>query len=223
MEDCNIIVMNLGLHYSPRGKMYGKSFQPLIGDMFAALTYLTNFTSSRDDRVAIWRSALPQHFDTSDGNYDEGELAKVKDKKCVHVKDPNSKQPYNKLYDEAFSRMCSRESRPEIDGLHLDCGSIRESCRVNVTSLDYYTVYSYWLRNNLTEDVEAFHKRHNNATMTGEIFRWNIYDLFDVPTFHSEVCKLFSTHKKFMLITDNISNVAIEHRLYAFLFCSSTV
>ena len=217
--------MNLGLHYSPDGEMYGDNFQPLMKDMSAALAYLTNFTSSRDDRIAIWRSALPQHFDTSDGNYNNKELARLKVKKCVHLKDSNSKQPYNRLYDEVFSQICSRGLMHNVDRLHLDCAGFWESCTVNVTSVDYYTVYNYWLRNNLTEDVEAFHERHDNTTIVGEILRWNIYDLFDVPTFHSEVCKLVKIKSTLirMLADSGHLNLLIEHGLLAFLFCSFTV
>lgn len=185
MEDCNIVIMNLGLHYDTRGHMYHSSYQPLIADMYAALTYLTNFTSLKRDRIALWRSALPQHFDTSDGNYDASELARSNSKACISVKDSKSKQVYNKAYEEAFSVMCNQGLPQEIDGVHLACGGIWHSCTANVTSLEYYTVYKYWLKNNLTGDIEAFNRRKDNDTVAGKIYRWNIYDLFDVATWHT--------------------------------------
>jgi hypothetical protein len=185
MEDCNIVIMNLGLHYDPRGEMLGKHYAPLIEDMYAAITYLTNLTNSKNNnsRIAIWRSALPQHFDTSDGNYNERELKQSKVKACVPVRDPKSKQPYNQKYDEAFSRMCNEGM---LDGIHLStCGGMWHTCTANLTSRDFYSVYSYWLRNNLTKEVEDFTRQHN-ATVVGKILRWNIYDLFDQYTLHSE-------------------------------------
>lgn len=186
MEDCNIVIMNLGLHYDSRGEMYGLNYQSLIEDTFAAFTYLANFTSQRDDRIGIWRSALPQHFDTSSGNYITKELDQVKNKTCVPLKDPKSKQPYNDKYEEAFSILCSKDLRIENNPMHLECNDIWQSCTVNVTSRDYYTVYSYWLRNNLTDDIEAFKRRNENEMTTGKIYRWNIFDLFNVPTWHAE-------------------------------------
>lgn len=179
MEDCNIVIMNLGLHYDPRGDMLGKHYAPLMQDMYAAITYLANFTSTEDDRIAIWRSALPQHFDTFDGNYDQKELRSSHVKSCVPVKDSTSKQPYNTKYEAAFSQLCN-------DGaVDIACDGLLHSCNVNLTSQDFYSVYSYWKRNNLTEDIEAF-LRMKNTTAIGEILHWNIYDLFDVSSWHSE-------------------------------------
>lgn len=55
MEDCNVIVMNLGLHYKPHGNHTGKiSRHNLMDDMKAAITYMANFTASKTNRIAVW-------------------------------------------------------------------------------------------------------------------------------------------------------------------------
>ena len=57
MEECDIVTLNLGLHYSSAGDMvsilYGKN--KFRDDFRAAITYLADFDASRSDRIAIWR------------------------------------------------------------------------------------------------------------------------------------------------------------------------
>jgi hypothetical protein len=42
---------------------------PLVDDLRATFTYLANFTSANENRVAVWRSALLQNFGTEDGHF----------------------------------------------------------------------------------------------------------------------------------------------------------
>ena len=179
--------MNLGLHYSPRGMMFGTNYQTLFDDMSAALTFLVTFTNATDDRIAIWRSDLPQHFQTSDGSYDEKEIESSINQTCVTAKDYNQPyQPYNKLYEEVFMSLCNSSPKLYNDNeqLQLECGNYWHSCIVNVTSHKYYTIYMYWLRNNMTNELESIHKRRDNRTV-GKILNWNIYDLFDEAAWHT--------------------------------------
>ena len=76
---CSIIVANLGLHYSVRSGELTQSFTnaTLGADLHAAISFLAGFASG-GDKIAIWRSALPQHFNTPDGHHEEG-------KKCSLV------------------------------------------------------------------------------------------------------------------------------------------
>ena len=70
MESCNVVVMNLGLYYMPDGEHIGKQTRhSLMDDLRAAITYLVNFTLVQKNRIAVWRSALPQHFNTADGHF----------------------------------------------------------------------------------------------------------------------------------------------------------
>mmetsp|Transcript_25055 Transcript_25055/g.52417 ORF Transcript_25055/g.52417 Transcript_25055/m.52417 type:complete len:346 (-) Transcript_25055:15-1052(-) len=61
MDDCNVVIMNLGLHYEPHTKdMRGTHwYEPkLVDDWRGAITYLVDFVSSQKDRKAVWRLVL---------------------------------------------------------------------------------------------------------------------------------------------------------------------
>lgn len=74
MDSCDVIIMNQALHYGiPAAK------DELLSDTMAAITYLANF-SAANDRLAIWRTSLPQHFDTPNGHFAKG-------RHCVAIKD----------------------------------------------------------------------------------------------------------------------------------------
>ena len=73
MEDCNILSLNLGLHYNARSKdMEATHYHAsqtdsgprpkLLDDFKAGITHLVDFISSKKNRVAVWRSTLPQHM-----------------------------------------------------------------------------------------------------------------------------------------------------------------
>lgn len=142
MESCNVIVMNgMGLHYDNSGDHIGRETRhPLKDDMRAAITYLANFTSAKENRISVWRGALPQHFDTADGNF-HGWKNLPKDHTCSPLKQNSSGskhngQIYNRVYDEVFESMCqgSGERQPS-------CYHLTHTCSVNVTETSYQTRY----------------------------------------------------------------------------------
>lgn len=55
MESCDVMIMNQGLHY-------GLDTEELYLDALAAITFLTNFSKSDENRVAIWREAVPRTY-----------------------------------------------------------------------------------------------------------------------------------------------------------------
>ena len=208
MEECNIVIMNLGLHYWSSGQNIGiGNKNRLIDDVRAAITYLSNFTASKENRIAIWRSALPQHFDTRDGHFHPQQKHLLKNKSCTAIKytvggsgKMQVQQEYNKVYDEAFSIMCNSQQQQQLNITMLEhsCGHLKHICTVNLTSMDFLTVYRFWVINNCTDSLGMFKMANNdglptnplvdtqNSTVTGTILRWNIFDLFDVPMWHTD-------------------------------------
>ncbi|MCP4746578.1 MAG: hypothetical protein GY874_10640 [Desulfobacteraceae bacterium] len=193
MEDCNVVVMNLGLHYYPDGNHTGKETRhTLMDDMLAAITYLSNFTASKDNRIAVWRSALPQHFPTNDGHFYGWN--KMRKDSCAAINGGSSghQQVYNKIYDDAFSKLCRTER--QIDEMtKQSCNHRRHSCKVNpVAEVNYQTIYNFWRDNGCTEQIERELSRLSNLNgieerhVIGTIFRWSIFDLFDVTRWHSK-------------------------------------
>ena len=188
MEDCNIIVQNFGLHYRSNGNHSNTvTGQSLLNDMLAAITYLTNFTASAPRRIAVWRSALPQHFATNDGHY-RGDWYNLETEHiCSPRKDaPLKEQEYNNEYDSAFSNLCQ-----------TDCH--RHRCTVNpVADVEHQTVYNFWRANNCAQRMESERLRLSNlhGQVTGTIYRWNIFNIFDVEWWHIDNldCKLRELH-----------------------------
>lgn len=143
MESCNVVVMNMGLHYMPDGDHIGKQTRkPLIDDLRAAITYFANFTSLNENRLSMWRSALPQHFDTFDGHF-HGWDNLPKDHSCIDFKPKSAKdqgpfdrQNYNAFYDEVFASMCQQP-----DGLQQSCSHLKHSCNVDLISTEFQTIY----------------------------------------------------------------------------------
>ncbi|KAL3793881.1 hypothetical protein HJC23_002128 [Cyclotella cryptica] len=187
MESCNIVVMNLGLHYSPDGDHIGKQTRhPLMDDVRAAITYLANFTSVQKNRIAVWRSALPQHFDTTDGHFYEWDNLPT-NHSCVSLTREGSdfsQQVYNAVYDQVFASMCKE---PGNSVLQESCSRFKHVCDVDLMSVEFQTIFKYWLDNNCTERVEREKRRLNNdTTVTGSILRWNIFNLFENIKWHSK-------------------------------------
>ena len=59
-EDCNVLILNIGLHYNARGDMLGKYWgrPKLMDDIQGAITYLVDFvstSSTAENRIAVWR------------------------------------------------------------------------------------------------------------------------------------------------------------------------
>ena len=144
MEDCNIVVMNLGLHYLPTGNHTGKQTRrPLVDDLSATFTYLANFSSVTENRIAIWRSALPQHFDTTDGHF-YGWDNLPNNHTCINLKKSGKEaqsshwQVYNALYDRLFASMCDESRRYQLP---QSCSHLEHVCNVDVMSTNYPTIF----------------------------------------------------------------------------------
>mmetsp|Transcript_28673 Transcript_28673/g.46549 ORF Transcript_28673/g.46549 Transcript_28673/m.46549 type:complete len:238 (+) Transcript_28673:3-716(+) len=193
MEDCSVIIMNLGLHYHPDGNHTGKETRhPLMDDMLAAIMYLSNFTASKDNRIAVWRSALPQHFPTRDGHFYGWK--KMQKDSCSFIDKRNSgfQQIYNKVYDEAFSKLCQpRQQMGERAGQL--CYHHSHRCEINpLGDVGYQTIYNFWRTNNCTEQMEREQLRLakwngiKEKHVTGTILRWNVFNLFDQTKWHSK-------------------------------------
>jgi len=181
LENCNIIVMNLSLHYdsdSGRGNRFGN---PLTDDTRAAITALVNFTTatSKKNRIAIWRSTLPQHFDTKNGHFEMWMkyTKNTKDLTCVPLKISFRDQSYNIAHKIVFEDICRQD-----DNVKSSCSAYENYCTVNIREKKYQTTYLFRQSNNLTTWVDE----RENPVKTGKILRWDIADLFDNHLWHSE-------------------------------------
>lgn len=143
MGDCNIVVMNLGLHYLPDGNHTGKQTRrPLVDDLRATFKYLANFSSANENRVAVWRSALLQNFGAEDGHF-HGWDNLPKNHTCVGLKrnlgdlKTPGRQIYNKVYDELFASMCHEHPKylPKL------CSHLEHVCSVDIMSTEYPTIF----------------------------------------------------------------------------------
>ena len=178
MESCDVIIMNHALHYH-----WQSGIAELYNDTTAAVMYLANFTANSENRVAIWRSTLPQHFDTPNGQYPLDGV--VNGKKCVAIKEDyisqedNAEQEYTKVHNQVFSDLCSTD-----DSI---CGDSQLTCTVKTNAADIFSVYSYWVANNLTAELDHAQKMNpTHPNVTGTILRWELFDLFNVPMWHAQ-------------------------------------
>eukprot|EP00804_Cyclotella_cryptica_P021683 CCRYP_018273-RA/>CCRYP_018273-RA protein AED:0.34 eAED:0.34 QI:1694/1/1/1/0/0/2/1/567 len=178
MDACDVIIMNLALHYVASGDFEDRTGHTLFDDTQAAITYLTNFSASKKNRIAIWRSTLPVHFDTPNGHYpSDGNISQTP---CVAIKEDysrkegNEAQEYNKVHKSAFAKFCRTNQNT--------CGNVKYTCTVNTKCLDFRTIYFYWVANNLTTELEYAKRERSNVT--GSILLWHLFDLFDVPMWH---------------------------------------
>ena len=56
MEECDIVILNLGLRYDAHSLLGANYGSPkFLDDFRAAVTYLVDFVASRKDRIAVWR------------------------------------------------------------------------------------------------------------------------------------------------------------------------
>jgi len=185
MDRCSVVIANLGLHYDVHtGDLhnYGPRQFSFADDMRAVITYLADFeasSSKNNSRLAIWRSALPQHFDTKDGHYERG-------KNCSLLPRNTSGenaiiQAYNNFYEEQFAKFCGVKQQNQSSS---ECSSYEYVCTVNQTSMDYPTVYKFFVDNQCCAKRIDRIRNGNASTVTGTILRWNIADLFNVPSWH---------------------------------------
>jgi hypothetical protein len=198
MDDCTIVVANLGVHYESDTGQLANAPTSLRGSLLSddfrgAIAYLTDFAAPASSsfrngssrRIAIWRSALPQHFDTPDGQYKKNAECSLLPRKLNRSNDAPM-QSYNKMYSDYFSELCNASTSS------TDFNTYEHSCTVNLTSLDYPTVFEYMMNGKhvhggsggcCKERLERV--RRVNSIVTGTILRWNVYDLFDVPSWHA--------------------------------------
>ena len=160
------------------GKLLGSTLET---DFRAAITFLADFASSNNaGRIAIWRSALPQHFSSSDGHYYHGRQSMTRG--ClIQPRKPNvtasaTIQHYNKLYNEQFAEFCNANSNQSNNAYEVEC-------TVNRQSLEYPTVYKFYTTEKCC-DNRLERLKSGNGNVTGTIMRWEIADLFDVPQWH---------------------------------------
>ena len=192
MDDCNVVVMNLGLHYRAHGEMIGFRFggPKYTDDVMAAMTYMADFasatTSAGRDRIMVWRSVLPQHFNSTDGTYEEGLGCSLKPLRPSGMFGQQEIQNYNNVTDSIFLENCHLTTQEERTPPSCVKQHHEYDCTVNRTSMEYRTIYKFLLEQNCTARLARFQADHNEGSIvTGRILRWNIADLFDVPEWHS--------------------------------------
>ncbi len=94
-------------------------------------------SAGRKDQIAIWQSALLQHFDTPNRNYPSDGIASQTS--CLAIKEGYScregygAQHYSKIHKMAFAKLCHTNQ---------SCGNMS----MNAKSMDFRTVCFYWLR-----------------------------------------------------------------------------
>ena len=186
LEECNVVIMNFALHYKPYGNYLNQvTNHTLMDDMLAAITYLTNFTASKKNHIAVWRDALPQHFMTHDGHFSSG-FNKLKTKHTCKALPNATQQAYNPIYDDAFAQLCQPPKQT--------CDQFRYKCTVQPmnSNINYQTPYNFWRANNCTERIGGGDK---DLHVTGDIYRWDVFNLFDVAWWHSKDmdCKSLSS------------------------------
>ena len=198
MEDCNVVVMNQGLHYDAEDDHIGRQNKhTLMDDMLAAITYLANFSSS-GNCSAVWRAALPQHFASADGHFtgwkERPGLAITRNQTLARSKklrkqnhscsaiEKGNHQVYNKVYDDAFRRLCHNAHQLDKE-TKQPCDQFRHRCTVApAAEVNYQTPYKFWRDNN----IERERMRLGDSNVTGDILRWRIFDLFDVLRWHKD-------------------------------------
>jgi hypothetical protein len=140
MDDCTIVIANLGLHYNAlTGSLANARFKRslILNDSRGAIAYLANFAapsaSSYHDgnnrRIAIWRVALPHHFDTPNGHYEPNSECSLTPRKLICSNDAPI-QLFNKIYNDAFSKFCNAMTST------LNFNTYEQRCTVNRTSLE---------------------------------------------------------------------------------------
>ena len=183
-DDCDVVVTNLGLHYNETtGRMHNansnQAWNTLDSDVPALLGWMLDQSSRRPGNVAVWRSALPQHFDTADGHY------RKESKRCKPMpagqREGRTVQAYNRAYERAFARMCNVTTGD--DGRPDECAPYEMTCTARRTGAGRSSLHSYYVKSGCCgarrERLEGL-----PGEVTGRVLRWDVSDLFDVPSWH---------------------------------------
>jgi hypothetical protein len=175
MDDCDILIYTLGIHYQAHGDMIGIRYgqNKFVDDFQAAITSLADF-SKNNDKISIWRSILPQHFDSGDDHFphhNNGAQCKAipRNESEGNVMS-KSIQNFNEAADDGFAKYCERS----------ECH--RFTCKMNITATNCRTIYKHLVDNNLTLKAETMKELHRNqeGVVTGEVSYWDVADLFNV-------------------------------------------
>lgn len=185
-DGCDVVVTNLGLHYDETtGRMNNANRNQLRNtldtDVPALLGWMLDHSSRRPGNAAVWRSALPQHFDTRDGHYRAGS------RKCVPM--PRSGlggravQAYNRRYEGLFARMCNASTTPGDGPARPECAPYEMTCTARRTDPGTSSLHRYYVDSGCCtarrERLEGLPDE-----VTGRVLRWDVADLFDVPSWH---------------------------------------
>ena len=181
-DGCHVVVSNLGLHYSEStGRMHNanrmQQGNTLGTDLPALLGWMLDHSSRRDGNAAVWRSALPQHFDTVDGHYkDDG-----KSKRCKPIPREQYRgravQEYNRRYDRVFDRICNASTAPG------ECAPYEMTCTARRTDPGLSSLHRYYVDSGCCRARRERLERLPDK-VTGRVLRWDVADLFDVPSWH---------------------------------------
>lgn len=187
MDDCDVLIYTLGIHYDSRGDMIGNHYgnNKFADDFQAAVTSLVDFSSN--GKIAVWRSILPQHFNSANGHHPHqdpnGECVPFAQSNLTNIESDDgitkSIQNFNVAANKGFSRHCNFSPKHSCH--------FQYSCTMNITATNCRTVYKHLIDNNITSKAEAMEKIHEDkgGMVTGDILQWNIADLFNVPQWHS--------------------------------------
>ena len=190
-NDCDVLIYTLGIHYDAHGEMIGKHYgnNKFVDDFRAAITFLTEFNARNGDNVAIWRSILPQHFDTvlGDGHYPPKNSVNgtctafdLLDSSSSSNGTNASIQNFNRIAEEGFSQIC-QETVPSCHD-----NTFQYNCAMNVTSTSYRTIYNHFIDNNLTSKADELKSQYPGGTVEGSILYWDIASLFNVAEWHHD-------------------------------------
>ncbi|KAK3245042.1 hypothetical protein CYMTET_45371 [Cymbomonas tetramitiformis] len=176
-EECDVILMNLGLHYTAGGNFMGRNNHPLYEDTLAAAHFLSNF-SEDPNRISVFYSTLPQHFEGKTGHYNRS------GSQCTALgPEVLAEQGYNNVSRSAFRSVCrgeaaTRDGRP----LLYRCTEFGNY----TASTKYQSVPSWWEINNYTGRLQAQARQGSDWNEPGGyVYYLPVFDLFDVHKWHN--------------------------------------
>lgn len=179
-DECSIVIANLGAHYNETtGKLSNAnshlSKNYLHTDFPALVGWLLDFASVHPRRRVVWRSALPQHFDTRDGHY------RAESRRCAARPGGRARgapvQRYNRAYDRLFDALCGPADPAGCP--------YKRACAANRTDGGLASLHRYYVRSGCCAGRRARLERAPRRA-EGTILRWEVADLFDVAAWHAD-------------------------------------